>query len=199
MPEAGKKAGTRGRPRGTVLSQQEFDPLAKLALAASMPPERIEAARLALVKRLPTAAIVDQLALPNSQTVTRAVAAMLKLRRPDGPKRARGAQEMTSAEFDQLLPLLIAKGTSERRITAARLALVERLPAREIAERLGWQSRQAVSSAKAVAWELFQTMQESRTPPALPPGWVLVTLAAPAEMAARFRREAESARKKTRP
>lgn len=187
------KAGP-GRPRGVVLTSQEFAALAALASAASMPPERIEAARLALVEQLPTPEIAERLDL-DRKTVNQAVAALLKFGRSERPKRTQSRQMLTAVEFENLMPLLMAKGTSERRITAARLALVDRLPASEIAERLGLKSRQSVSLAKAVVWDLYQTMIEHTAPPVLPPGWVQLTIAAPAEMADQFRRNVEMARR----
>lgn len=192
MAHPEKKAGSRGRPRSITLTQDEF---AQLAARASMPEQDIEAARLALVERLPTSAIVERLGLANPRAVAAAVSRFLKLRSAQPRGRA---QSLSPAEFDRLLPLLVAKGTSERRIEAARLALVDGLPAQEIANRLGWKSRQAVSSAKAVAWDLFSTMVKPSAP-ALPPGWVLLTIAVPADLAARVQQEAEQARKKTRP
>lgn len=187
------KAGP-GRPRAVSLSAQEFAPLAERAALASMPAQHIEAARLALVERLPTAAIADRLDL-TARAVSRAVAAVVKMRSGDQPRqRSRSRQSMTAAEFDRLLPLLEAKGTVPHRITAARLTLVDRLPDSAVAERLGLKTRQSVAAARNLVWGLYQTMLERSAPPDLPPGWVMLTIAAPAKMADKFRREVDAAR-----
>lgn len=179
-----------GRPRVFKLTAKEFAALVPRALARkAFTATRIEAARLALVDGLSVPAIVERLGLPGRHVVDRAVTAFLRL-------RSAGRVHMSAHDFELLRPVLVAKGTNDRRIEAARLALVEDEPAALIAKRLGWASRQAVDSAVTAVLSVRQAFADASdaAPPAPPPGWVQITLVVPAEMAELFREEAEKVR-----
>lgn len=113
----------------------------------------------------------------------------------------REKRSMTPADFEAVRPLL---RISEDRVNAARMALVDGQTLAGVATHFGW-TRQAVGDAARVVWETLQKLQdvdEARTahgkkPPKqgepLPAGWVEVTLRAPKNLAAKWRREAAEA------
>lgn len=108
-------------------------------------------------------------------------------------------RRLHAAEFEAVRPLL---NISDERIEAARLALVDGLTLQSIGQRYGW-SKQAVADAVNVVWKRmndYRAAQQAAASAAgaLPPGWEQVTLIAPAELAARFRREAAEAQARFR-
>lgn len=110
----------------------------------------------------------------------------------------RPLRRMTAAEFDGLRPML--KTLSRERVAAARAVLVEGKTQAEVAEHHGWSSRNSVASCVDAVWRKLETLQASQMAAAkaatlLPPGWEQVTLIAPSQLVAKFRREiAEAAR-----
>jgi hypothetical protein len=96
----------------------------------------------------------------------------------------RQKRRLTEAQFDSVRPFL---GISEKRIRAAYEAMVLGKPMGAISLEAGW-CKQAVSKTVGVVWETYLRIQEhpgNRGPKRLallPPGWVEVTLVAPAHV-----------------
>ena len=102
-------------------------------------------------------------------------------------------RRMTAAEFDAVCPLL---KFSEDRLNATRSALVDGQSLVDVATVYGW-TRQAMSKSVKVVWDTFERYQESQRAaarggqprPKLPEGWEEVTLIAPRDLIAKFKRE----------
>lgn len=99
-------------------------------------------------------------------------------------------RQLTASEFAAIMPLL---RISEDRKDAARLALVDGVTWKVIADKYGW-SRQAVGSTITTVWRTVENYREAQKTEAnsgalLPPGWEQVTLIAPSHLIAQFRRE----------
>lgn len=105
---------------------------------------------------------------------------------------AREKRRMDSAEFAATVPLL---NISEDRIAAARAVLVGGEGLQSVGTRYSW-TRQAVNETVNVVLKTYEKLLESRRISAgakviLPRGWVQVTLIAPEEMVADFKRQIE--------
>lgn len=101
---------------------------------------------------------------------------------------ARIKRRMSAHEFDPLVPLL---DISEERISAARAVLVDDKTLEMAAVPYGW-TRQSVNDAIGKVWRTRERFIEAQTISAgaiLPPGWELVTLAAPTRLVEKFRAE----------
>ncbi|WP_217426465.1 TrfB-related DNA-binding protein [Candidatus Methylobacter favarea] len=95
---------------------------------------------------------------------------------------------MTPVEFESIRPLL---NISDDRVSAARAVLVDDDTYQVVAQRYEW-SRQAVGDAVNVVWRTLQRYQAAANTTAniaIPEGWEQVTLIAPRELIAKFRKE----------
>jgi hypothetical protein len=105
-------------------------------------------------------------------------------------------RSMTPAEFQACVPLV--PQLSSDRVSAARAVLVDDEKQVDVASRHGI-TRQAVNNSVKVMWETFQTYQAAKqieadmTEAALPPGWRLVTVAAPGELLDRLQTDVAAA------
>ena len=175
-------------------------------LLTRMTPERVEAARMALVEDLPLQSIADHYGWSSRQSVSDAVTSisgawkrMLETTQPAGSVAAVQADDtvlhkrrMTAEQFDAVRPLL--KRMSPQRVEAARLALVDDLPLQGIADHYGWSSRQNVSDAVTSVFQAWGRFEETRLLAAsgggnVPEGWETATLTAPPELLTKFRKE----------
>lgn len=100
-------------------------------------------------------------------------------------------RRLTAVEFAALAPYL-DKLSPDRR-EAARLALVENRTLSSVGEKFGW-ARQTVNGAVTAVWRIHEKNAASQAAASqasllLPPGWVQVTLVAPAHMISKFRAE----------
>jgi hypothetical protein len=105
-------------------------------------------------------------------------------------------RRMTRAEFHACLPFV--QQLAEDRVIAAREVLVDGDQPVVVAARHGW-SRQAVHICVEKVWDALQNFQAAKryeaemTEAALPPGWRVATVAAPAKVMARLQADAKAA------
>ncbi|MBC7859916.1 MAG: hypothetical protein H7Z39_14325 [Burkholderiaceae bacterium] len=104
-------------------------------------------------------------------------------------------RRMTPLEFEAIVPLL--PHMSAERCAAARLALVDGRTQQSIAAGYGW-VRQAVASAEAVVWRVFERYREAKRIEAragadLPAGWARITIEGPQALIRKFEMEAAGA------
>lgn len=105
-------------------------------------------------------------------------------------------RRMSPAEFQACIPLV--QHLAEDRVAAARAVLVDGERPVEVASRFGW-SRQAVGICVDKLCEALENYQAAKryeaemTEAALPPGWRVATVAAPAQVLAKFQVDVEAA------
>jgi hypothetical protein len=98
-------------------------------------------------------------------------------------------RRLTAAQFDAVRPLT---RITDKRAEVARLAMVDGQSLQGVAD-LHQTTRSYVSDAVRVIWEAYERFMESQRvaskgkQPLLPPGWEMVTLAAPSSLIAELR------------
>lgn len=116
-------------------------------------------------------------------------------------KSSRRGRSLSAVDFEAVVPFL--SGISDKRVTAARLHLVDGETYQIVSDRFGW-SRAAVAGCVNTVWAKWQALEQSRAiaPEVrrLPEGWERVTVIVPRELIPRIQRmiaeHADNERKK---
>lgn len=97
-------------------------------------------------------------------------------------------RRLSAAEFETIRPLL---DISAERIDAARAYLVDGATAQAVGDKYGWSKQAVAHTVKGVKrmHEKYLLAREIEAGLMPPPGWELVTLIAPKELAAKFRQD----------